>query len=167
MTSTKRGEDIYREWHEKEPHRVVKKKVKLLDEPYFCCIGKAVEITYKSDKWEPDGKWHLYVHDFTSSPKVYLAQSHVSEDEQLGRPVKTSFLLGSRSNNGQLVVTELATATEFTLKDKNNTDVELKLGNGAKLYSTPDKRGLLILTRSGPVIVRGGQMHVSARGIVK
>lgn len=165
--STKKGEDIFREWHEKEPNRVTSKKVALLDEPYFCCIGKAVEITYRSDKWEKNGDHHLYVHDFSSHPGVYLPQSHTTEDEQIGRPVKTTSLLGSKASNGQLVVADLATAKELILRDKHNKEMELKLGNGSKLYSCPDKKALLIITQNGPVIVRGGQMRVTARGIVK
>lgn len=167
MTSVKKGEDIFREWHEKEPTGGVTKKVKLLDEPYFCCVATAVEITYKSDKWEPDGKWHLYVHDFTSRPKVYLPQRHVEEDERIGRPVKTATLLGSRGKIKKLVVADLATAKELIVRDKDNNEMELKLGNNAKLYSTPDKKALLIITSTGPVIVRGGEMRVTSRGIVK
>jgi hypothetical protein len=165
--SLKRGEDIFRMWHEKEPRKNESLKVKLLDEPHFAAIGKAVEITYRSDKWERDGDHHLYVHDFESRPKVYLPASHVSEDEQIGKPTKTSTLLGSKANNGRLVVAQLATAVDFTMFDKDNNEVALKLGNGSKMFSTPDKKGLLIITRSGPVIVRGGQMRVTARGIVK
>lgn len=165
--STKKAEDIYIGWHEKNPKKFETKKVSLLDEPYFCAIGHAVEITYKSDKWEEDGNWHLYVHDFTSRPKVYLPERHVSEDEQLGRPVKTKSLLGSKALKNQLQVAFLATAVEFTLKDKDGENLELKLGRGAKMYSTPDAKSLLILTKAGPVIVRGGEMRVTSRGIVK
>ena len=165
--STKRGEDNYRMWHDKEPRFVDRLKVPLLSETHFCCIGKATEITYTSDKWEKRGNQFPYLHDFESRPKVYLAEKHVSDDEQMGRPVKTSSLLGSGIREGTLVVAFLATAKDFTLLDRDNNETELKLGSGAKMYTTPDKKTLLIITQSGPVIVRGGQMRVTSRGIEK
>jgi hypothetical protein len=154
-------------WNDKaEPRREFTKAVKLLSEPAFVCVGKAEEILYASDKWERDGDLHDYVHTFESHPGVYIPQSTAGDEDVIGRPKKTLSLLGLRSARAQLSVAQLAKVRDFTFTDKAGDLVEIALGRGAIILSTPDKKCLIILAKNGPVLVRGGKMKVTARGIV-
>jgi hypothetical protein len=165
--SLKRGEDLYRLWHSKDPKKTATKKVKGLSASHFCAVGHAKEITYASDKWEKDGEVHLYVHDFDSRPKIWLPANEVSEDEVIGRPRKTASLLGGGYSNGALVVALLATVEEFVFIDHEGVDARLPVGRGTHLYSTLDKKTLIITVPGGPLLVRGAAMKVTGRGIVK
>jgi hypothetical protein len=154
-------------WNDKpEPRREFTKSVKQLNEPYFVCVGKAEEILYSSDKWEKDGDHHDYVHTFETHPGVYIPESAAGDEDVIGRPKKTLSILGLSTSRKQLAVTELAKVKDFTFKDKNGDLVAIELGRGAILASTPDKKCIIILAKNGPVLVRGGKMVVTARGIV-
>lgn len=167
MTQAK-AEALFREWHQKDPRKHLRRRVPLLDVSHFSCIGKAVEILYHSDKWEKNGDDYPYVHDFTSRPGVWVVSDHADPSETIGKPVKTLSLLGLRSAVDQLSVAQLAKAMELIVENKDGEKFELSLGaKGAPLYATLDKKALLILCDNGPVIVRGGKMAVTARGIVK
>jgi hypothetical protein len=155
-------------WHKKdEPRSERTLSVKLLDEKHFVPIGKAEEILYASDKWEKDGDVHDYVHDFESHPKVFIPSSKARDGEAIGAPKSTLSLLGVKARPNPLPAPQLATVQALSYRDANGDLVDVAVGRGAKLLSTPDKKGLIIVTSSGPILVRGGQMRVTARGIVK
>lgn len=164
MTS---AHDTFRMWHQKEPRKEIPTKVDLLDEPEFVCIGHATEIRYTSDKWEIDGNFFPYVHDHTSRPGVWIPASKASPEEFIGRPRKTLSLLGLRSRPRRLEVAQLGTADELTFVDSTGEEHVQGFGKRSLLLSTPDRLGVLILDGKRPIIVRGGQMRVTARGIVK
>lgn len=159
------GRDVFSMWHAKDPAKIYSTTMKGLDERYFVPIGKAHEILYHSDKWEKKGDHFPYEHRFTSHPLVYLPQSQVADEDRVGRPIKTLSLLGLRAQPSELYVAFLATVRNFVLRDRSGELVELKLGNSPKLFSTLDKKALIIGVKNGPVIVRGGQMRVTERGI--
>jgi len=163
-----RARATWRMWHQKEnPKREYKKSERLLDEAFFAPVGKAHEILYSSDKWERDGDQHDYIHEFESHPTVYIPDSYASDEEVVGTPKKTLSVLGLRVKPPRLVVPELAKVREFSYVDSAGELVEVRLGKGAIMGSSPDKKTLIILSKNGPVLVRGGQMRVTARGIVK
>jgi hypothetical protein len=157
----------WRMWHEKDSKHEYKRSEKTLSEEHFVPIGTAKEILYSSDKWERDGDFHDYVHDFESSPKVYIPASKVRDGEAVGAPKKTAAVLGARSNPKQLVVPELAKVKSLSYIDSEGELVEVRVGRGAIMCGSPDKKTVIILTKSGPILVRGGQMSITARGIVK
>jgi hypothetical protein len=154
-------------WNDKpEPRKEFAKAVKQLSDPYFVCVGKAEEILYSSDKWERDGDHHDYVHTFETRPGVYIPERAAGDEDVIGRPKKTLSILGMSASRKQLAVTEFAKVKDFTFKDKNGDLVEIALGRSAIGAFTPDKKCLIILAKNGPVLVRGGKMKVTARGIV-
>lgn len=162
------GRKTWREWHKKDnPRKEFSVVEKLLDEEFFVPIGRAEEILYSSDKWERDGDHHDYVHEFESHPKVYIPESHASEDERIGRPAKTTTVLGLRTRPERLVVPQLARVQSMSYVDKEGDLVEIRVGRHAIMGSSPDRKTLIILAKNGPVLVRGGQMRIEARGIVK
>jgi hypothetical protein len=166
--SQKRAEELFREWHDKEPRKFLRRNEPLLDSERFCCIGRGVNVLYESDKWERDGESFPYIHDFESRPGVWVAEKHCLPSERIGKPVKTSTLLGLRGSKDALHVAQLAIAKELVVENKDGEKFELELGKkGSPMYSTLDKKALLISTTKGPIIVRGGKMIVTSRGIVK
>ena len=166
--SRKRAEDLFREWHDKEPRQYLRRNEPLLDHEKFCCIGRGVNILYESDKWEKDGEDYPYIHDFESRPGIWVVAEHCTPQECIGKPIKTTTLLGIRSPKEALHVTQLATAKELVVEGKDGEKFELEMGkNGSPMYATLDKKALLISTSKGPVVVRGGKMVITSRGIVK
>lgn len=162
------GRATWRMWHKKEnPKKEYGRTEKLLSEKQFVPIGKAHEILYSSDKWERDGDHHDYIHEFESHPKVYIPLSKATEDEIIGQPKTTAAVLGLRSPKKSLVVVELAKVRSFSYFDSEGELVEITGISGAIAASSPDKKTLLILSKKGPILVRGGQMKITARGIVK
>lgn len=162
------GRKTWRMWHSKdEPRKEYTRTEKLLSESHFIPIGKAHEILYASDKWEKNGDNFDYIHEFESHPKVFIPASKASEDEATGAPRTTASVLGLRSPKKSLVVAALATAKAFTYYDVDGELVEIQGLKGALVGSSPDKKTLLILAKKGPILVRGGQMRITARGIVK
>lgn len=166
--SQKRAEDLFREWHDKEPREFLRRNEPLLDHEKFCCIGRGFSVLYESDKWEKDGEAYPYIHDFESRPGVWVVEEHCLPEERIGKPVKTTTLLGLRTPKSALHVVQLAFAKELIVEGKDGRRFELDLGkNGSPMYSTLDKKALLIPTSNGPILVRGGKMVITSRGIVK
>lgn len=163
-----KADSIFRLWHEKNPRKDVGPvKVKDLSVPTFACVGKCEQIEYDSDKWEKDGEMHSYYHDTTSHPGVWIPATYVGAEERIGKEKSTRSLLGIRDSHGPLWLAQLAICTSLTYKDKSGGKLQMEISGKSKMLSTPDKKAVLILTRKGPVIVRGGQMRVTARGLVK
>lgn len=163
-----KADSIFRLWHEKDPRKDIGPiKVRDLGVATFACIGKCDQIEYDSDKWEKDGEMHSYYHDTTSHPGVWIPAQYVSDEERIGQERSTKALLGVRNVSGPLWLAQLAFCTSLTYKDKAGEKLGMEISGKSKLLSTPDKKAVLILTKKGPVIVRGGQMRVTARGLVK
>lgn len=163
-----KAHDTFRMWHQKDPRKEIPVSgVKLLDELDFGCIGRATEIKYTSDKWEIDGDFFPYVHDHASRPGVYVPLSKTSPEEQIGRTRSTLSLLGLRKQPRTLEVAQLGTVDELTFIDADGEEQVQAYGRQALLLSTPDRKGVLILAGKRPIIVRGGEMRVTSRGIVK
>lgn len=163
-----KADSIFREWHDKDPRKDIGPiKVKDLGVSTFACVGKCEQIEYDSDKWEKDGELHSYYHDTTSKPGVWIPSTYAGEDERIGRDKSTSSLLGAKPGKGALWLAQLAFCTSLTYKDKSGEKLGMEISGKSKMLSTPDKKGVLILTRKGPVIVHGGSMRVTPRGLVK
>jgi hypothetical protein len=62
-----RALDLYRQFHDKEPHRLTElpKDIRLPDR--IGDVGHAVLIIYRSAKWSSDGRQRNYIHTFESN----------------------------------------------------------------------------------------------------
>lgn len=163
--SLEKARKNYQLWHTREPDAVASRQSKGLDAKAFCKIGRAVNILYESDKWEQKGKKrHLYDHDFDSHPAVYApcrcAPGSCSS-------VTRSRLLGSGHPAGKAVLTELGTVETFTVETLEGETDHFEFSRKVYLYSTPDLRAIVMPFGSDVFVVRGGEMKVTARGIVK
>jgi len=164
--SLSRAEKNFRLWHDKEPDDVFEVRTRRLDEEFFSPVGWAENIVYESGKWEEGGKTFLYDHDFTSRPLVYVPDS-LSDGDVIGSRIKTTSLLSIRNKNAENAFALLGTVKELTMRDSGGRIVEIDVGREAYLCSTPDRKGLLVLSDDIVLIVRGGKMSVTSRGIVK
>jgi len=151
-------------WHDREPDKVSRRSCTALNATKFHAVAKAVNIIYDSDKWNEKGKEkHLYDHDFDSRPTVYEPCSCAAGT---CRSVSRDKLLGSGHQKGTCVLTELGTAVELTLDDGETSGTQ-PFAKKTYLYSTPDLKALVIPYGSKVYVIRGGQMRVTERGIVK
>lgn len=162
---------IYKLWTEKEPdvssmwRDPVTQRTVDWDELQFAQLGRAKDILYISDKWEADGVLERYHHPFDTLPAVYCATEDAEGKERplaqlVGEPV-------SKAKALQLVL--LAVVEELVVVREGKTNLTLRYKDDPPpLCSTRDKKGLVIITKDrGPIFVRGGQMTVTSRGIVK
>ena len=151
------AEDLYREWHQKHPREVVETTFDFPEQ--VAVVGNAVQIIYASAKWET--KAFLYEHDFTSRPEVYAPV------EGSRGTLDTKSLLGVDSFTEPLPLPILATAQRLTYHDGSREITTDFGGREPLLCSSLDKRTLVIFDETCLFFVRGGQMVVTERGIVK
>jgi hypothetical protein len=152
------AEDLFEDFHEKEPRNYDILKVPMPDTVFF--DGVADDIVYRSGKWQPGNKKQDYIHKFDSFPPVFFEGGE-------GRARAVSGLIGDLDK--QIPLTLLGTCLEFRYRvgDKKGELVEWFFSKPPKLLSTPDRKTLVILTEEGPIFVSGAKMRVEARGIVQ
>lgn len=152
-------------WHEKDVEGAYLKDVHF--PPRMVCVGQAIEIIYLSDKWENHAKFYSYVHDFDSHPEVY---ADAEQAEGVGRARSTAKLLGvpSVDDDAQLATPILARVAQFSFRTPEGHPHVLRFDFPPLMLCSPDKLALIILSdQMGPVVVKGGRMEVTRRGIVK
>lgn len=153
------AEDLFEDFHEKEPRNYDVLKVVMPDTVFF--DGVADDIVYRSGKWLPGNKKQDYIHKFDSFPPVFF-------EEGEGRARSVAGLIGSLDQ--QIPLTLLGTCLEFRYRRDNKKGelVEWFFNKRApKLLCTPDRKTLVILAEEGPIFVSGAKMRVEARGIVQ
>lgn len=158
------SEEAWRMWHQKEPRELLQQKYELPKKVF--AVGEADRIYYSSDKWEDDGDFYTYYHDFDSRPTVYV-------------PRKTSW--GKASSNPSLDIVEtlemehlndavrlpmLAKTLELVV-EIDGEKKSRKFRGETPLCCTSDLKTLVIFASDGPIIIRGGKMVVTERGIVR
>jgi hypothetical protein len=152
-------------WHEKDVEGAYLKDVHF--PPTLRRIGYALEIVYLSDKWETHANFYSYVHHFDSQPEVYAAPQ---AGAGRGRARSTAKLLGVASvdDNARLAIPILARVSEFSFRMPDGSSRVLRFDFPPLMLCSPDKEGLIVLSEEmGPIVVRGGQMEINRRGIVK
>ncbi len=155
----KKAEKVYKEWHQRDPRRVTRRKKSIPE--VFYCVGTAKEILYKSNKWESKLRvMHDYIHTFDSSPNVYLESAMADSDSE----VVAERLLGPDLDT--IPLTQLGTTLELTIELESGEEHTLSLTGNPVLCATPDCKSVVILDRRGLIVVRGGKMVVESRGIV-
>jgi hypothetical protein len=151
-------------WHQKKVEAVYQQNV-----PFplkMACAGHAIEIVYLSDKWEEHADFYSYVHHFDTGPEVFVDAAMVEG----GDVVATARLLGVKSvgASDKLATPILGRVAEFTFRLHDGNPHALVFGFPPLMVCAPDREGLVILsTDLGPIVVRGGQMEITERGIVR
>ena len=62
-----RAVDLYRQFHDKDPHRITELPTDIRLPARFGDIGRAVLIVYRSAKWSSNGRQQNYIHSFESN----------------------------------------------------------------------------------------------------
>lgn len=151
------AEKLYSMWHQKDPHEVLEANVQFPAQ--VACIGEATQTCYGSDKWHKDGELEEYFHDHDGNVKVYMADPDADVD--------TRKILRVQSLQGELAMPILAETREITFRMANGKKRTLRFTDAPMLCCTPDKKTLVIFSqRLGPILIRGGKMLVTKRGIV-
>lgn len=151
-------------WHQKDVETAYSKNVSFPSK--MVCIGKAEQIVYLSSKWEDHADFYSYIHHFDTHPEVYADPRHFDGVS----PRSTSRLMGTKSVGARdkLAVPILARVAEFSYVDLDDVERILRFDFPPLMLCSPDKEGLIILSDAmGPLVVRGGQMEITERGIVR
>jgi hypothetical protein len=158
--------DAWRMWHQKEPRELIEKTYDFPDE--VVPVGKADRILYSSDKWEEDGDFYTYYHDFESHPTVYMPSTATwaKKRENKGKPLNVARTLGIKHVDDELSLPLLAKTMELII-ECNGEKKSRKFRGDTHLCCTSDMKTLVILASDGPIIIRGGSMVVTERGILR
>lgn len=148
----------YRMWHQKAPKEVQGTTYDFPED--ISALGVAMRIVYWSDKWEADGKGYHYEHDFDSRPPVYGDMSSKSK-----RRVDTARLLCVDSVHEQMEFAVLAEVCELSVDVKGEGIKTFSFVRPPLMLCTADKKSLVLL-HDKPIVIRGGKMRVTERGIV-
>lgn len=150
----------FRLWHQKEPSEVFDTDYPLEEYDVFLA-GTADEILYVSDKWEDDGRMYDYIHDFDSAPSVFTTEGYGDEEDpaELLRVPKVA-------KDAEASLPILAAVKRITIVRDDGSKHQIRFREPPMLCCSLDKKCLVILTEDvGPIYIRGGRMHVTARGI--
>lgn len=168
MKNVNRAIENYKNWHKKDPSKVIEGTYAFPSHVYK--VGNVCQIFYYSDKWEEDGNGRTYYHDFDSRPSIYVAESScvipVIGEERYLKPSSTKVLTGIVNLNGQVALPALAVMVELTIDfGKHKKRIKWKT-ESPPMCGSKDRKSLIFLCSDGPIIIRGGKMRVTERGIV-
>jgi hypothetical protein len=164
-------------WHQKEVDAIDETTLHLPEK--LRCIGTADEVLYQSDKWEQDGDFYPYQHDFSSAPSVFIADGAVlgqrgakdgrdgpAASSRGGRIVSTKTFLRLSSLHGQIAWPLLAFVEELSLRVPGQAEKLTLRFTRPPMMCCADKKTLVIL-HDDLIVIRGGSMVVTERGIVR
>lgn len=137
----------YEMWHQRRAKKITKASFSFPG--HVSKIGRAIEILYRSDKFETDGKFYDYSHTFDSRPFVYGQDGSSDED----------------AVSGELSLPLLGTVKWLLIKTASGEET-LTFPRGTILSCSSDRKTVIILNKGDPLFVRGGKMVVTKRGIV-
>lgn len=160
--------EAWRMWHQKEPREIIPTEFKF--PKTMILVGRADRILYRSDKWEEDGDFYTYYHDFDSHPEVYTTRNSPlakSISARRNEEIDVADFLGMEHIDAELSLPLLATTMELILLDDQNKKKSKKFRPEPPLCCTSDLKTLVILFEGSPIIIRGGRMVVTERGIVR
>lgn len=146
---------LYRMWNAKQPDEAFALDFNFPE--YAGVLGNAMRIVYWSDKWDEDS---YYEHDFDTSPEVYCGSAEDGE-KHIDDLTKIRDV-----NNVESEWPVLAEVCELSLRLLNNRVKTFKFKRPPVMTCTKDKKAVVILYKREPIIIRGGRMRVTARGIV-
>jgi len=157
-------DETWRMWHQKEPRELLEKEYDLPKSVF--AVGKATRIYYSSDKWEEDGDFYTYYHDFDSSPTVYVSKKTTWGKDATGKALDVAKTLEMAHLHDQVRLPMLAKTLELIV-DIDDEKETRKFRGDTPLCCTRDLKTLVIFASDGPIIIRGGKMVVTERGIVR
>lgn len=159
------ADEAWRMWHQKEPRELLDQKYEL--PPEVVPVGKAKKIFYSSDKWEEDGDFYTYYHDFDSHPTVYVPEtSSWAKYATGGKPIDVADTLEMSSLHDEVRLPMLAKTLEL-IAIVDDDDKSRRFRGHPPLCCTRDLKTIVIFAHDGPVIIRGGKMTITERGIVR
>jgi hypothetical protein len=126
------------------------------------CIGEAIHVIYRSDKWE--AKSHDYIHEHEAGVMVYVPENSMLD--QSDEIVKTPDWLQKVEG-----IYLLGICLGFRYQDTEGRKLDASSSPRPELYSIPSGRALLIVSVRGPTAVLeaalwGGHLDVRPEGIV-
>lgn len=160
-----KAEASWRMWHQKEPRELFETSYDFPEHVF--CVGTAETVIYASDKWEKDGKFFDYVHEFDSRPEVFMADGQRRNPG--AAPTSVKRLLGTRDLEGELALPILAKVKTLIISPPDDApDHYINFRDEPVMCCTADHKTVVIFSESkGPIFIRGGKMVVTERGIVR
>jgi len=108
----------FKEFHLKDPNAIVKIHAKIPRRVFP--IGYCPQISYNSDKWEKNGKFHSYIHWWENPTLVCVSENLLPEYNILDKEY-SSFDLGP----GRLEITFLGHAIDFGLTEDDRSHIDV------------------------------------------
>lgn len=164
-SSLSKAEASWRMWHQKEPREL--HEVSYQFPSHVFCVGTAETIVYASDKWEKDGKFFDYVHEFDSRPEVFMVDGQ--RRNPAAPPSSVKKLLGTRDLEGELALPILGHVKEIIISPPDDApDHCIRFRDNPIMCCTADHKTVIVFSETkGPIFIRGGKMVVTERGIVR
>lgn len=118
----RKAKNKFREFHLKDPRNIIPIDIHIPRQVFP--IGHAVQISYRSDKWNDKGRWIDYIH-WWENPTLVCVNDYMIDDLDIGframNPKQRVFDLGPRRNE----VTFLGQAIDFNLSEDDRSVIEL------------------------------------------
>ncbi len=108
----------FREFHLKNPRKLEKLNVQI--PRYVYPIGYGLYISYRSDKWGPDGKFVDYIHWFENKSYVCVGKEKINLVGRIAN-INGRYDLGIKRNE----VTALGYAIDFGITKEDRTKVKI------------------------------------------
>lgn len=152
-----RPQNVYEMWHQKRVDSVTPMEIILPRR--LTRLGRGKRIVYESDKWEADGDFYPYQHEF-GHPDVFVAHKQGEIDTR-------DFLGLDDLENCQLDWVHLGVVEELRYRaPESEKKTVLRFSQQPFLCCTPECDTLVIMSSPNMYFVRGGTMRVTERGIV-
>lgn len=158
---------IWRMWHQKEPREVIPTTYDFPKTAFK--VGTADRILYSSDKWEDDGDFYTYFHDFESHPSIYTTEySPLAKGAKRNSDVIDVYAaLSMERRNSQVTLPLLAQTMELKYIGPDGKKKSYKFKGKPPMCCAADLKTLVILAEEAPIIIQGGSMVITERGIIR
>ncbi len=159
--------EAWRMWNQKEVRAVVPAEYDFPEK--VIPIGKADRILYSADKWEEDGDFFTYYHDFDSHPFVYTEKGAPMTKgiRSKGGSLDVADVFGVETVNDSWSIPVLAYALELRWTTPEGKKARKKFKKDTIMSCAEDLKTLCILSEDAPVFIQGGTMEITERGIVR
>lgn len=162
--SVEKASKNFQSWHQKDPSGVVEQTYDFPARVHYA--GKMLYMVYESDKWEKDGDFYPYEHDFDSHPSFYVPRYATKLKPDLRRYRSGKRLLCVPDLTGDVPLTMLAIVAEMVIKQRDGKRQKFTFKELPVMAGTQDNKTLVIFSDEGPLFVSGGRMRITERGIV-
>jgi hypothetical protein len=146
------AEKKFREFHAKNPRKI---EVLNIEIPrYVYPIGYGLHISYRSDKWGPDGEFVDYIHWFENKTFVCIGKDKINVVGKVAN-IKAEYDLGPKRNE----VTYLGYALDFGMTKDDRTKIKTE-DNNFGISKEEQKKA------SGSTVIAFNADHKSSRDYV-